>query len=808
MPIAGENIGTAYVRVLASGRGFDDSVEDVVEDSEPTFKKGGEKSGERFGRSFNDAWLKKFETGLNTLQKKAGAKPLTLIRMDPLKKKELDAWIKGFGDGLTEITGKTETADTALGRYTQRLRAATKESDKFSVSVGNAFGKGGRNDFVNFVGVFMQGMNKIALRVTNLATSLLPDLTDKIGAGGFGGALAKVAQTIPGIIIILATLTTSFGLLITLGSGLLGILTALVGVLAFGLVGALGAAAGAMAPLIAGIGTVVLAFQNLSDSQKKALEPVGDAFGRLGDAAAESFGPALVRNADAFVNILEGMEPITRAVGEAMGRVLDGFVAALESPAMQRFQRVFARFLPDAVESLGTSFANMGIGAAGVFEALIPLTRRFLGWLKEITAEFALWSHTAEGQAALTEFFNKAGDAAAALGDLLGSAVEALFELFDAGQGAGLNILDSITGALDRFTAWAKTDEGQKALQDWFQFAQDLAGEIGDIFLAVVNFIDKVDTEENRKSLLLVLDVIEKIILALGFLMGVASQVLGFITSTLLFPFVNAFDEAEREVEGFLDGIRDKFARIKNVLGTVDIKDVFKIPPIAYISEKFQGAWKAITSAIGKVDIKDIFKIPGISYISSKFQGAWKQIKEALGKVDIKDIFDIPGISYISGKFQGAWKQIKEAIGKVDLKDIFDVPSLSTIAGWFSGLGGMIANEIGDVTVDIVPNFTGRLAGSMGRELGSWGSAAGALALGPQLHLIGEAGPEAIVPLARPLNQVDPAVRALSAIAQGLAPPPVPQTGMRPIELTVVTPTEDPFAVANEVVNRLVAVGY
>ena len=49
-------------------------------------------------------------------------------------------------------------------------------------------------------------------------------------------------------------------------------------------------------------------------------------------------------------------------------------------------------------------------------------------------------------------------------------------------------------------------------------------------------------------------------------------------------------------------------------------------------------------------------------------------------------------------------------------------------------------------------------------------SAAGGLFFGPSRRLIGEAGPEAVVPLNRSLMMVDPSVRWLSAIAQGKAP--------------------------------------
>jgi hypothetical protein len=85
----------------------------------------------------------------------------------------------------------------------------------------------------------------------------------------------------------------------------------------------------------------------------------------------------------------------------------------------------------------------------------------------------------------------------------------------------------------------------------------------------------------------------------------------------------------------------------------------------------------------------------------------------------------------------------------------------------------------------------------------------------------GEAGREAVVPMDRPLSQVDPSVRWLSAIAQGLDPGTSrfakggvldnnrigKQVNFGPGSIQVVTPTTDPFAVAKEVLNNIVAVG-
>lgn len=104
----------------------------------------------------------------------------------------------------------------------------------------------------------------------------------------------------------------------------------------------------------------------------------------------------------------------------------------------------------------------------------------------------------------------------------------------------------------------------------------------------------------------------------------------------------------------------------------------------------------------------------------------------------------------------------------------------------------------------------------MDTRIGAPKTAIGGLFNGAQVRLIGEAGPEAVVPLNRPLSQVDPAVRALSAIAQGKAPG-MARGGVvgngRTLNfhegsIQVVTPNADSRAVAADMVNRLVAVGY
>jgi hypothetical protein len=90
-------------------------------------------------------------------------------------------------------------------------------------------------------------------------------------------------------------------------------------------------------------------------------------------------------------------------------------------------------------------------------------------------------------------------------------------------------------------------------------------------------------------------------------------------------------------------------------------------------------------------------------------------------------------------------------------------------------------------------------------------TATGGTFFGSQLRIIGEAGPEAVVPLRRPLSQVDPSVRWLSALAQN-KPTSMARGGIVGGGKTIniaegainVNGSADPRRTAIEVVNRFV----
>ena len=82
-----------------------------------------------------------------------------------------------------------------------------------------------------------------------------------------------------------------------------------------------------------------------------------------------------------------------------------------------------------------------------------------------------------------------------------------------------------------------------------------------------------------------------------------------------------------------------------------------------------------------------------------------------------------------------------------------------------------LANVTRNRTANVYVKVLGAAAAAAAAAVaGAKPRASGGTVYGPEFSLIGEAGPEAVVPLNRPLSQVDPSVRMLSAIAQGKIP--------------------------------------
>lgn len=124
-------------------------------------------------------------------------------------------------------------------------------------------------------------------------------------------------------------------------------------------------------------------------------------------------------------------------------------------------------------------------------------------------------------------------------------------------------------------------------------------------------------------------------------------------------------------------------------------------------------------------------------------------------------------IDFVTGVFTGDWDRAWSGI-----KDIFS-GVWDLIVDAATGALDIIVGAI-NAAIDLINKLLNKINSLTGLKIPSIPSipslpktAIGGTFNGAQARIIGEAGPEAVVPLNRPLSQVHPSVRQLSAFAQG-----------------------------------------
>jgi hypothetical protein len=682
-------------------------------------------------------------------------------------KHDLIIALREYRDETEAAGGATREWEVEMANLHKRVRLMTPGINRFNAHIGKlgdglgrAFGRGSRNDFLNFFGSMVRGLVGLLTLIPRIVGMFIQlgqsikyafDETMRNTGSTFRAAMAAVIATLEtagaaagAMAVGLGLIVLVIGPLVSIMLALAGAVSAIIGSLAFGLTAALVAVGGALVPLIAGIGVVVAGFQSLDKAQKKVLEnnfkPVVDQFKELGEIAADELFLDMAGNASVLAGVLEGMRPTVRGIARAIRGVFDEFVDGLQSPFFFQFMQAMEVFLPNAVRLIGEAFNNFFFGFLGFFQASAPLINRFLEWLLSISNQFREWTNSKAGRDEIRDFLRTAGDSAAALGQFLGDAVYFLGQLFTAGQGTGDSLILTLGDKLREWGDFIK--ENPDAIGKFFEDAQKTAEEVGRIVEEVGRLIDTLDSERTRSIGSDLLRTIEVSLKGIGIAAQIAYTPIYLLTETL--------KGMHRIGERIGDFFRAKFpssmAEARNAANTFRTRAV----------EIFTALPGQILSAMGALGDK----------IRAKFYEG------------LDDIAKIPGI----------------------------------IVGYFQGLGARIAAAIGSINIDwpSPPSWMSKYLGG-GFE---FPFAAGGVVYGPTRALIGEAGAEAVVPLNRPLSQVDPAVRWLSALAQGketrMASGGVVGSG-KTIDASgwiIQSNSEDSKAVAEQVVNRLVASGY
>lgn len=774
MPLGGTSVGAAFVKLFIDGTGLDGEIETNVD------------------KAIDDADLDK--SG-----QKAGKKI-----------------IKGINKGAEDESKKT--------RWFTDLN---KKLDKFAVRTGKTFGKGSRSDLVHYFGVFTEGLT----RLINLVPKAVGTLASFAGEGGgtnfmnflkaAGPALVKFGGAAFGTVGVVQVLT---GGLSSLSAAAIGIVSSFA--FAAGAVGGLAFSLGTT--LFLAVGVAILALKNLDEKTTKALDGMKDKFSDLGKSAGKAIGPGLRKAIEIVSPAIDGLKKPIDAIAGALGNVAVSFAKITESPAYRKFIRSITDFLPGAIESLGEIGANFGKAFMGIFRALEPLTTRFLTWLTDTSDRFATWTNSVKGQNQLKKFFKEAGDSARVVGEFIGAAAKALGTLFSKGKGSGDTILADMTKQLKSLTDWLKDPKNQKAIASFFEDGIKVARRLGNVFGELIGIIDELDNNKTRTafrwlltSLEYTLKGVRLFLKALGAVQDVSlklwqiagDHVMGWVDLILSIPgkVSHVWDSLKKNASKAVSAITGFFRKLPGRI----VNAVQKLPGqfgrlmdrVAYLAG----------FAVGRI-VRFFVQLPG------KVAAAAVGLVTRMANLFTRVVNGIPGvISKIVGFFRDLPGRIVNAVGDLwgKLKSKFTavVTGVRTLVGEivssFTGLAGKVLSAIGTIDIGSLIKWPAGKAGQLAKNFVEGvgdGFAAGGIVTGPTRALVGEAGREAIVPLSRPLAQVDPSVRALSAIAQGktrFATGGVVGGPQKNVYNTfnLDTPTSDPRAIAVEVLNRAVAVG-
>jgi methyl-accepting chemotaxis protein len=457
-----------------------------------------------------DEFAKKFRADMDAIGR-AAERSLRGANQELVKQARLHEDIfKTIRTGQLDLireAGKTESFLARLRRGNEDATTSIRTRwTRVSDAIGTAFGRGSRNDFLNFFGSLFRNLSRLPILIGDAVQGIgkfLGDLSKTFqDAGGWGegliAVLGKVGPGAAGGAIGLGALIILLGSLTSAASLAAGTITALVSSLAFGLAGALIPLAPLIFPLITGIAGLAFAVSALNkETKKSALHPIAEGFKELKGLGKdvlggmeEGIGPAAGR----IVKAMEPLHDLFHDIGVAFGDLATRFVNLMDKPGPQRFVETFSTFIPDAIHDIGRILLNLTRAFSNLFAAAVPSSRDFLGWLIKITREFREWVAANPGKVA--DFIDNAVESAKTLGGFLGGVSDLLFTIIGAGRSAGDSMFSGLT---DTIEGWVRTlQENPEILQNWFDDARKFAGAVGDVVVALGHLFDALDNFATR----------------------------------------------------------------------------------------------------------------------------------------------------------------------------------------------------------------------------------------------------------------------------------------------------------------------
>lgn len=381
----------------------------------------------------------------------------------------------------------------------QGQSVSRNQSKSLSDTIGRLFGAGSRNNGLNLLGKTMGNVVGLVEKGNTLVTTFAKGFSSAAeGAGlvaramsgfaalggsgaGFAGMFASLAASAPLVAVALGAVLIVGSALVSVLGALLGIVVALASTIASALVGALAVAGPLLASFVAGAALVTAAFTSMTEAQRtylaSAFQPVKAAFTGIGQIIFTQFTKPLYDGQSAIqvwaTNIQKAMVPLSGVARSTAGAFADAGISitgALSGPGFQKLYASLETELPSIVRNLSSAFADFADGIGATFAAIMPQVTRFTQYLSDGAREFSKWANSAKGQNAIKDFVDRAVDSLKSLWGFIKEVGGLLADVFfgkDA-QNAGNSIFDSMRTEVEKF----RTKLEGMDLKGWFEDAR------------------------------------------------------------------------------------------------------------------------------------------------------------------------------------------------------------------------------------------------------------------------------------------------------------------------------------------------
>lgn len=552
--------------------------------------------------------------------------------------------------------------------------------------------------------------------------------------------------------------------------------------------------------------------ESFSEGLGEAFEVIGELFAALGNAGLlEVFGDLLKTASDILTPLVPVIETFATAIGDLLGEamaivgpLLADMAETLGGSLQPALEALYAEVLPVVVE-LFESFAPVMVELAELFAELAPLVADlviqiapFLGQILELAAvvldfvagaavDLLDWlSRLPEHVETVGEWFSQLGEWVSSVGESIGEFFTGIGEFF-AGVWEGIEeffagVGEAITGFFDgiveTFTGWV-----DGIMELWRQFTEDPLTFIENM---VDNAIEKFNELFDR-GVQIIGDLVTGVIEFFLTLPGDVAQAVRDMREKVKEWMIRTKDDAIEAVRNLKEKVVDWFNRTR--LEAADRIAAMAGQVVAF----FVGLPGRLSSGLSNM----------FSTVRDWFNRTKDSAEEKVGQM----------VSGIMSWITGLPGRIGSALGGLaaSITSKFDVVGriggiVSDIVGFFIGMPGRIISALGNIGGRILNTIRNSIPGPLRRFVP--GLAAGGLVFGPTTALIGEAGPEAVIPLTRPLSQVDPSVRDMAAQLRGqprMASGGVAGAGgpVYNVTMNVHSAVADPAAVASQVMNRM-----